>query len=90
MAAETWRLVLYVGDGPTSRAALEIARRLCAERLNGRFTCDVIDINQNPGMAHKHNILAVPTLVRELPLPVKRLVGYISDLDVLARALDIK
>jgi len=90
MAARSWHLVIYIGDGPSSRLALESARSLCDEHLKGRCTLEVIDINENPELAYKHNILILPTLVRRLPLPVMKLVGASPDLDLLARALDIK
>ncbi len=89
MAAKNWHLVLYVGEGAAGLRALEHVRRLCDSRL-GRYTLEVVNVVDNPLMAEKRNILAVPTIVRESPPPTKRIVGFVSDLDMLSRALGIE
>jgi circadian clock protein KaiB len=79
---KAWNLRLYVaGDSPRSVAALKNLRKLCDERLTGRFTIEVIDLTKRPDLAKTDQILAVPTLVRKLPEPMKRIIGSLSDAD---------
>ena len=75
-----YTLRLYV-TGTTTRSAKAIAnlRRLCEARLAGRYELEVVDIYQEPGAAADHQILAAPTLVRLTPLPVRRIIGDLSD-----------
>ena len=69
---DVWRLRLYVADGsPKSRTALSNLRRICAEHLEGRYQIEVVDLRQNPRLARGDQIVAVPTLVRRLPEPIK-------------------
>ncbi|MDC0740219.1 circadian clock KaiB family protein [Polyangium mundeleinium] len=77
---ETYVLRLYVvGNSPRSRWAIRNVRRLCDEHLVGRFDLEVHDLNQEPWLARDAQIIAAPTLVRERPLPVQRLIGSLSD-----------
>ncbi|MEA3207365.1 MAG: circadian clock protein KaiB [Chthoniobacter sp.] len=73
-------LRLYVADHtPPSVAAEHNLRQLCEEHLPSRYDLQVIDLVKNPRCAHTAQILAVPTLVRELPLPIRKFVGDLSD-----------
>ena len=84
---ERYALRLYVsGATPCSTRAIEKVKALCEEYLPGRYDLEVVDIYQQPGLAEDDRILATPTLVRRLPLPLRRLVGDLSDPErVLAR-----
>jgi circadian clock protein KaiB len=77
---EEWLLRLYVsGRGwLTSRAELNL-ERLCRQYLKGRYRIDVIDLQEHPALAREHEIVAVPTLVREAPVPIRKVVGDLSD-----------
>jgi len=73
-------LLLYViGGSSASRRAVGNLRAICDERLPGRYTLEVIDLGEQPALAVDRNILAVPTLVKQLPLPAGRLIGDLSD-----------
>jgi circadian clock protein KaiB len=75
-----WNLRLYIaGDSPKSLKALENLERLCERHLAGRYSIEVIDLVRTPELARAHQILAIPTLVRELPEPIKRIIGDLSD-----------
>lgn len=77
---KTWNLRLFIaGDSPKSRLALQNLERLCERHLAGRYNIEVIDLVKRPELAKKHQILAIPTLVRELPEPIKRVIGDLSD-----------
>lgn len=77
---ERYTLRLYVsGATPCSTRAVELAKALCEEHLAGRYNLEVVDIYQQPGLAEDDRILATPTLVRRSPLPLRRLVGDLSD-----------
>lgn len=74
------KLVLYVaGQTPKSVAAIRNLERICRERLPGRFAVEVIDLRQQPHLAREHGIVAIPTLVRELPTPIRKIIGDLSD-----------
>ncbi|MDI1432950.1 circadian clock KaiB family protein [Polyangium sorediatum] len=76
---ETYVLRLYVvGNSPRSRRAIRNVRRLCDEHLAGRYDLEVHDLNQEPWLARDAQIIAAPTLVRERPLPVQRIIGSLS------------
>ena len=76
---DVYRLRLYVaGTSSRSRQAILRARELCAGELQGRCTLEVIDIYQDPIRARDGQIVATPTLVREVPLPVRRLIGTLT------------
>ncbi len=88
---ETWRLRLYVaGQTPKSLAALANLRTLCEERLAGQYTIEVIDLFETPQLAAGDQILAVPTLVRKLPTPVKKIIGDLSNKERVLVGLDIQ
>lgn len=74
------RLVLYVaGQTPKSLAAISNLRRICEENLPGQYEVEIIDLKQNPRLAKEHSIVAIPTLVRELPVPIRKIIGDLSD-----------
>ena len=74
------RLVLYVaGQTPKSVAAIRNLQRICEENLPGQYAIDVIDLRQSPHLAREHGIVAIPTLVRELPTPIRKIIGDLSD-----------
>ena len=77
---EEWLLRLYVyGRGwLTSRTETNL-ERLCRQYLKGRYRIDVIDLQENPLLAREHEIVAVPMLVREAPVPIRKVVGDLSD-----------
>jgi len=77
---ETFRLRLYVaGQTPKSLAAFSNLRRICETHLAGRYEIEVIDLLEHPQLARGDEIIAVPTLVRKLPEPIKKLIGDLSD-----------
>jgi circadian clock protein KaiB len=77
---ETFRLRLYVaGQTPRSLAAFSNLRKICETHLAGRYEIEVIDLVEHPQLARGDEIIAVPTLVRKLPEPMKRLIGDLSD-----------
>jgi circadian clock protein KaiB len=79
---ETYILRLYVaGQTPKSMAAFANLKKICEEHLAGRYQIQVIDLLENPQLARGDQILAIPTLVRKLPLPVRRIIGDLSNTD---------
>ena len=75
-----WKLRLYVaGQTPKSLTALANLQRLCEEHLAGRYHIEVVDLVKHPHLAQNDQIFALPTLVRKLPEPIKRIVGDLSD-----------
>lgn len=90
-SAETWELRLYVaGNTPRSRAALENLKRFCEEHLAGRYRIEVVDLLDNPTLARGDQILAIPTLVRRLPPPVKKIIGDFSSTEAALVGLDLR
>src|SRR6185503_18055130 len=75
-----WHLRLYVaGHTPRSRAALANLKRICEDHLAGRYTIEVIDLLAHPQLSRGDQILAIPTLVRKLPKPMRKIIGDLSD-----------
>ncbi len=84
-------LRLYVtGATPASRRAIENARALCHEHLEGRYDLEVFDIYQMPTLAKDHQIIAAPTLVKVLPVPLRRFVGDLSRTERVLFGLDLR
>ena len=74
------KLILYVaGQTPKSLAAIANLERICSEHLPGKYEVEVVDLRKNPKLAREHSIVAIPTLVRELPIPLRKLIGDLSD-----------
>ena len=75
-----WELRLYTaGQTPKSLAALNNLKRLCDEHLAGRYSIEIVDLLANPRLAKEDQIVAIPTLVRKLPDPIRKIVGDLSD-----------
>jgi circadian clock protein KaiB len=90
-APEMWNLRLYVaGQTPKSLTAFANLKRLCEERLRGRYTIEVIDLMKTPQLAKDDQILAIPTLVRKLPMPIRRIIGDLSNQDRVLIGLDLQ
>ena len=86
-----WDLRLYVaGQTPRSVSALSNLRKLCEEHLAGRYRIEVVDLLINPQLARNDQILAVPTLVRALPQPVRKIIGDLSQTDRVLVGLDLR
>src|SRR6185295_16899182 len=81
-SSDRWVLKLYVaGQTARSTAALENLRSICENHLGGRYTIEVVDLAQNPRLARTDQIVAVPTLVRKLPQPMRKIIGDLSNKD---------
>lgn len=88
---EPWRLRLYVaGRSPKCVAALENLRRFCEERMPGQYEIEVVDLLENPRLAKDDQIVAIPTLVRRLPEPLRRIIGDLSNAERMLVGLDLK
>ena len=86
-----YNLRLYVaGQTPKSVTALANLKKICEEHLAGRYRIEVIDLLVHPQLAAGDQILAVPTLVRSLPEPLKRIIGNLSDMDRVLVGLDLR
>jgi circadian clock protein KaiB len=84
-------LRLYVtGLTPRSTQAIATIKAICEEHLAGRYVLEVIDIYQQPALAQGDQIVAMPTLIRRLPLPLRRLIGDLSDSDRVLLGLDLR
>lgn len=89
-ACDLWVLHLYVaGQSPRSLRALTNIRKICLDRLPGRHDLDVIDLYQQPELAQDAQIVALPTLVKQLPLPHRMLIGDLSNTQDVLRELDL-
>jgi circadian clock protein KaiB len=60
-------------------AAIANLERICSEHMPGRYDVEVVDLKKNPELAREHSIVAIPTLVRELPVPLRKIIGDLSD-----------
>ncbi|WP_336515059.1 circadian clock KaiB family protein [Pollutibacter soli] len=79
-AAERWELRLYIaGNTPKSMTALENLKRYCEEHLRGLYSLEVIDLLIQPQLAAGDQILAIPTLVRKVPVPIRKIIGDLSN-----------
>lgn len=88
---ETIALRLYVaGQSPKSVLAIENLRRVCSEYLPGRYTIELIDLVEHPKLAKGDEIIAVPTLVRRLPEPIKKIIGDLSDTEKVLVGLQLR
>jgi circadian clock protein KaiB len=90
-AKPEWQLRLYVaGQTAKSMAAIANLDRLCKSHLDGRYEIEVVDLLKNPTLAEGDQILAVPTLVRKLPEPIKKIIGDLSNEARVLVGLDVK
>jgi len=86
-----WNLRLYVaGQTPKSLQAFANLKRICEEHLAGKYQIEVIDLFKNPQLAKGDQILALPTLVRRLPEPVRRIIGDLSNTERVLVGLDLR
>lgn len=88
---EKWHLRLYVA-GKTDRClrAAENLERICEEHLAGRYTIEIVDLLERPQLAKGEQIVAIPTLVRQLPPPVRKIIGDLSDEERVLIGLDLR
>lgn len=85
-----WELRLYVaGQTPKSIAAFSNLQKICEEHLKGKYTIEVIDLSKNPALARGDQIFAIPTLVRKLPEPVRKIIGDLSNTDRVLVGLEV-
>lgn len=88
---EVWNLRLYVaGQTEKSRAALSNLKSICEEHLKGKYQIEIIDLLKRPALAAGDQILALPTLVRRLPPPLKKIVGDLSQTERVLVGLDLR
>ena len=88
---EFWDLRLYVaGQTPKSVAALANLKRFCEEHLAGKYKIEVVDLVENPKLARSDQILAIPTLVRRLPEPIRKIIGDLSSTERVLVGLEIR
>jgi circadian clock protein KaiB len=88
---EVWLLRLYVaGQTPNSMTAFANLQKICKEHLAGRFDIEVVDLLESPQLAKGDQILAIPTLVRKLPPPLKKIIGDLSNTEKVLVGLDIR
>lgn len=79
-ATDQWALRLYVaGQTPKSLRAAENLRRICDEHLSGQYSIEIVDLLVNPRLAKEDQIIAIPTLVRKLPTPMRKIIGDLSN-----------
>lgn len=89
-AHQTWRLRLYVaGQTPKSITALANLKRLCEGHLAGRYRIDVVDLVNQPHLARRDDIVVVPTLVRQLPPPIRKIIGDLSNVERVLVGLNV-
>ena len=85
-----YALRLFIaGSSPRSRRTLKNLKRICATHLAGRVDLEVVDIYQQPHLASESQVVAAPTLLRMLPLPLRRIIGDLSDEASVLRGLDV-
>jgi circadian clock protein KaiB len=88
---ESWDLRLYVaGQTPKSMLAFDNLKRLCEEHLPGRYRIEVVDLVKTPKLARDDQIVAIPTLVRKLPQPIRKIIGDLSDTERTLVGLQIR
>jgi circadian clock protein KaiB len=90
-ASDYYILKLYVaGLSPKSAAAIANINKICEENLQGRYQLDVIDLYQQPQLAEGEQIIAIPTLIKKLPPPLRRIIGDLSNTERVLVGLDIR
>src|SRR5215207_9817438 len=88
---EKWELRLYVaGNTPKSVSALNNLKKYCEEHLKGQYKIEVIDLLVHPQLAEGDQILAIPTLVRKVPVPIRKIIGDLSNEEKVLVGLDIR
>ena len=85
-----WSLTLYVnGYTRRSQEAIDVVRKLCDGELSNQVDLEIVDLAKQPTMVMRDNVFAAPTLIRRLPVPLRRLVGNLSDVEKVRSALDL-
>jgi circadian clock protein KaiB len=88
---DEWNLRLYVaGQTPRSIAAFSNLKKICEEHLSGKYHIEIIDLLEEPQLASGDQILAIPTLVRKLPSPIRKIIGDLSDTERVLVGLDLR
>jgi circadian clock protein KaiB len=88
---DQWNLRLYVaGQTPRSIAAFSNLKKICEEHLSGKYHIEVVDLLEEPQLASGDQILAIPTLVRKLPPPLRKIIGDLSDTERVLVGLDLR
>ena len=86
-----WRLRLYIaGQTPNSIAAIANLKKICEDKLRGKYRIEVVDLLEKPQLAKGDQIIAIPTLVRKLPPPVKKIIGNLSKSESVLVGLDLQ
>jgi circadian clock protein KaiB len=89
--SDFWRLRLYIaGQTPNSIAALANLKKICEDQLQGKYRIEVVDLLKRPQLAKGDQIIAIPTLVRRLPPPVKKIIGNLSKTESVVVGLDLQ
>lgn len=84
-------LTLYVtGTSPRAKIAIANLKRLCENELEGEYELEIVDVLENPQRAEDEKILATPTLIKQLPLPLRRVIGDLSDKDKVLLGLEVQ
>lgn len=87
----TYLLRLFVtGRTPKSERAIANLQQICEEQLTGRYRIEIIDVLERPDLAEKERIMATPTLIKELPPPIRRIIGDLTDTDKVLLGLDLR
>jgi circadian clock protein KaiB len=90
-AGESYQLRLYVaGQTPKSLAAFANLTKICEEHLKGQYSIEVVDLLEHPQLARGDQILAIPTLVRKLPQPIRKIIGDLSNTERVLVGLDLR
>lgn len=90
-AGEMWEFKLYVaGQTPRSTAAIANLKSLCNEHMPGRYRIEIIDLLEQPELARSDQVVAIPTLVRRLPGPIRRIIGDLSNTDRVLVSLQLR
>jgi circadian clock protein KaiB len=88
---ESWNMRLYVaGQTPKSLRALANLKRICDEHLAGKYHIEIIDLLENPQLASTDQILAIPTLIRKVPEPMRKIIGDLSNVERVLVGLDLR
>lgn len=90
-ASETWLLRLYIaGETVRAQEALKNLQHYCEEHLKGQYQIEVVDLNKHPERAKQDDILAIPTVVRKVPEPVRKIIGDLSDKEKVLVGLNLR
>ena len=89
--AESWNMRLYIaGQTPKSLRALANLKQICEKHLAGKYHIEIIDLLENPQLAGTDQILAIPTLIRKLPEPMRKIIGDLSNVERVLVGLDLR